>query len=107
MIDELAELHRNLSQAERDTVLREERERIAAELHDRIEQAIFTLGLKVNAILEREPVTDPIAADLGEVRQLAIHTSEAVREAIFALSLPRPAAGALPSNLPPLLPPVA
>jgi len=95
MIDELAELHRNLSQAERDTVLREERERIAAELHDRIEQAIFTLGLKVNSILERETVTEPIAADLGEVRQLAVHTSEAVREAIFALSLPRPAASGL------------
>jgi signal transduction histidine kinase len=99
MIDELEQLHRDLSQAERDQVLRQERERIAAELHDRIEQAIFTLGLKVNAILEREPVTDPIASDLGEVRQLAIHTSEAIREAIFALSLPRAAAGGLPSEL--------
>jgi signal transduction histidine kinase len=100
MIDELEKLHRDLSQAEREQVLRQERERIAAELHDRIEQAIFTLGLKVNAILEREPVTDPIATDLGEVRQLAIHTSEAVREAIFALSLPRAAAGGgLPSEL--------
>jgi len=99
MIDELAQLHRDLSQAERDHVLREERERIAAELHDRIEQAIFTLGLKVNAILETEPVAEPIATDLGEVRQLAVHTSEAVREAIFALSLPRPAAGGLLSEL--------
>ncbi|HEY8797549.1 MAG TPA: GAF domain-containing protein [Candidatus Dormibacteraeota bacterium] len=99
MIDELEQLHRDLSQAEREQVLRQERERIAAELHDRIEQAIFTLGLKVNAILEQEPVTDGIATDLGEVRQLAIHTSEAVREAIFALSLPRSAAGGLPSEL--------
>jgi signal transduction histidine kinase len=99
MIDELEELHRNLSQAEREKVLRDERERIAAELHDRIEQGIFTLGLKVNAILEREAVTEPIAAGLGEVRQLAVHTSEAVREAIFALSLPRPAANGLLSDL--------
>jgi signal transduction histidine kinase len=99
MIDELEQLHRDLSQADRDQVLRQERERIAAELHDRIEQAIFTLGLKVNAILEREPVTDPIATDLGEVRQLAIHTSEAVREAIFALSLPRAETGGLSSQL--------
>src|ERR1700694_3859712 len=99
MIDELEQLHRDLSQAERDQVLRQERERIAAELHDRIEQAIFTLGLKVNAILERDSVTDPIATDLGEVRQLAIHTSEAVREALFALSLPRAATGGLPSQL--------
>jgi len=95
MIDELEALHSDLSQAEREQVLREERERIASELHDRIEQAIFMLGLKVNAILEREPVAEPIASDLGEVRQLAVHTSEAVREAIFALSLPRPAASGL------------
>jgi signal transduction histidine kinase len=99
MIAELAELHRNLSQAERDQVLREERERIAAELHDRIEQDIFTLGLKVNWILEREPVTEPIATGLGEVRQLAVHTSEAVRDAVFALSLPRPAASGLLAEL--------
>jgi signal transduction histidine kinase len=99
MIDELADLHHDLSQAERERVLREERERIAAELHDRIEQGIFTLGLRVNAILEREPVTEPIAKDLGDVRQLAVHTSEAVREAIFALSLPRPAAGGLLAEL--------
>jgi GAF domain-containing protein len=68
MIDELEQLHRDLSQADREQVLQQERERIAAELHDRIEQAIFTLGLKVNAILDREPVTAPIAAGLGEVR---------------------------------------
>src|SRR5258708_9433768 len=92
----------DLSQGERDQVRRQERERIAAELHDRIEQGIFTLGLKVNAILEREPVTAPIANGLGEVRQLAIHTSEAVREAIFALSLPRAENGGLPSQLKPL-----
>ncbi|HXM56099.1 MAG TPA: GAF domain-containing protein [Candidatus Dormibacteraeota bacterium] len=99
MIEELEVLHRNRSQAEREQVLRQERERIAAELHDRIEQAIFTLGLKVNAILEREPVPEAVASGLGEVRQLAIHTSEAVREAIFALSLPRPAADGLLADL--------
>lgn len=99
MIDELEQLHRDLSQAEREQVLRQERERIAAELHDRIEQACFTLGLKINAILERDPAPEPIATGLGEVRQLAIHTAEAVREAIFALSLPRHAAGGLLSEL--------
>src|SRR6202140_2132751 len=96
---ENARLYEDQRRADREQVLRQERERIAAELHDHIEQAIFTLGLKVNANLGREPMTDPIATDLGEVRQLAIHTSEAVREAIFALSLPRAAAGGLPSEL--------
>jgi signal transduction histidine kinase len=99
LIAQLEQLHHDLSVAEREQVLRQERERIAAELHDRIEQAIFSLGLKVNEILEREHVTEPIATGLGDVRQLAIHTSEAVREAIFALSLPRLAAGGLLSEL--------
>jgi signal transduction histidine kinase len=96
---EHARLYEEQRQAEREQVLRQERERIAAELHDRIEQAIFTLGLKVNAILERGPVAEPVASGLGEVRQLAIHTAEAVREAIFALSLPRPAADGLCAEL--------
>src|SRR6266853_4813256 len=61
MIDELELLHRDLSQAERDQVLRQERERIAAELHDPMDQAIFTLGPKSNAIPDRQPMTDPIA----------------------------------------------
>src|SRR5260370_33249614 len=99
MIDGLGQLLRAVGEAKRAEGLGRERERMAAELHDRIEQATSTLGLKVNAILEREPVTDPIATDLGEVRQLAIHTSEAVREAIFAPSLPRAPAGGLPPEL--------
>src|SRR6202158_2399211 len=99
MIDELEQLHRDLSQADRDQVLRQERERIAAELHDRIEQGIFTLGLKVNAILEHGPVTEPISPCLGDARQRPIHTSEAVREAIFALSLPPAQAGGLALQL--------
>src|SRR5260370_4722037 len=48
MIDELAELHRNLSQAERDQVLREERERVAPELHDPLQQPNFPPVLKAN-----------------------------------------------------------
>src|SRR6202171_3780752 len=48
---ENARLYEDQRRADREQVLRQERERIAAELHDHIEQAIFTLGLKVNAIL--------------------------------------------------------
>src|ERR1700694_120095 len=40
MIDELEQLHRDLSLAEREQVLRQERERIAAELHDWMQRAI-------------------------------------------------------------------
>jgi signal transduction histidine kinase len=95
MIGELEKLHRELSQSERDQVRLQERERIAAELHDRIEQAIFTIGLKLNAILEGDGVGARAAKRLGEIRQLTAGTAEAVREAVFALSLPGPQKGGL------------
>jgi signal transduction histidine kinase len=99
MIVELEKLHRELSHAEREQVRQQERERIAAELHDHIEQAIFTIGLTVNSLLEHHQVGPRAAEQLGEVRQLAAGTAEAVREAIFVLSLPGPQTGSLGSAL--------
>jgi signal transduction histidine kinase len=99
MIAELEKLHRDLSHAEREHVRQQERDRIAAELHDHIEQAIFTIGLKVNSMLEHDQLGSWAAERLGEVRQLAVGTAEAVREAIFVLSLPGPQAGSLSSAL--------
>jgi signal transduction histidine kinase len=99
MIAELEKLHRDLSHAEREQVRQQERERIAAELHDHIEQAIFTIGLTVNRLLEHHAVGPKAAEQLGEVRQLAAGTAEAVREAIFVLSLPGPQTGSLGSAL--------
>jgi signal transduction histidine kinase len=103
MIGELEKLHRDLSQSERDQVLLQERERIAAELHDRIEQAIFTIGLKLNTILEGDGIGARAAKRLGEIRQLTAGTAEAVRESVFALSLPGPQAGSLGGALRKLL----
>jgi signal transduction histidine kinase len=99
MIESLERLHRELDQAERERVLRQERERIAAGLHDRIEQAIFTIGLKLSAALEKDQLSYETAQRLREARQLAAVTAESVKEVIFALSLPGPQAGELAASL--------
>jgi signal transduction histidine kinase len=87
MIEGLEQLHRRLNEAERSQVLAQERDRIAAGLHDLIEQGIFTIGLQLSSLLE-EDVEPAIAARLHDIRQLAGRTSESVREVIFALARP-------------------
>jgi signal transduction histidine kinase len=90
MIERLERLHQRLDQVEEERVLRQERERIAADLHDRIEQAIFTIGLKLNRLLETDTLPVPAQKQLKEVRSLAARTAEAVKEVLWALSLPGP-----------------
>ncbi|HEY2702997.1 MAG TPA: GAF domain-containing protein [Candidatus Dormibacteraeota bacterium] len=87
MIEGLEQLHRRLGEAERTQVLAQERDRIAAGLHDHIEQGIFTIGLQLSSLLEGE-VEPAMAARLHDIRQLAGRTSESVREVIFALARP-------------------
>jgi signal transduction histidine kinase len=99
MITELEQLHRELDQAERERVVRRERERIAADLHDRIEQALFTIGLKLRDVVEKYPIPEQARTRLRDVRSLSASTVDAVKEVIFALSLPDPLAGELPHAL--------
>jgi signal transduction histidine kinase len=87
MIEGLEQLHRRLDEAERSQVLAQERDRIAAALHDLIEQGIFTIGLQLSSLLEGE-VEPATAARLQDLRQLAGRTAESVREVIFALARP-------------------
>ena len=87
MIEGLEQLHRRLDEAEREQVLAQERDRIAAGLHDHIEQGIFTIGLQVSSLLEAD-VPPAVAERLRDVRHLASRTAEAVRDVIFALALP-------------------
>jgi signal transduction histidine kinase len=87
MIEGLEQLHRRIDEAERSQVLAQERDRIAAGLHDLIEQGIFTIGLQLSSLLEGE-VEPATAARLQDLRQLAGRTAESVREVIFALAHP-------------------
>ncbi|HZQ26149.1 MAG TPA: GAF domain-containing protein [Acidimicrobiales bacterium] len=97
MIAGLQQLQRRLGVAERDQLLALERDRIAAAFHDDIEQQLFTAGLHLNALLDRDP-DDEIAERLSEVRRIIGQTAEEVREVIFALAVEGHAGGDLTSS---------
>jgi signal transduction histidine kinase len=67
-------------------MLTEERSRIAQELHDRVQQTLFTIGLKADWVKEQLPSYSILAKQLGTIKQLASLGTAQVRDAIFALS---------------------
>ncbi len=86
MIRELRELRERLTEAEQAQLLRTERERIAGALHDRIEQDIFTIGVRLNMLLEHDSVDDRVAEQLRELRRISIRASDGLHGAIFSLA---------------------
>lgn len=88
MIGELQELRERLTESERMKLLGEERQRIAGALHDRIDQQIFMIGVRLNALLDQGRLDRGLAEQLGELRQLSIKASDEIRRAIFALTNP-------------------
>src|SRR6185503_14920351 len=56
MVNRLRQLRGQLETTERARLLDDERKRIARELHDRVEQTFFSIGLSVSALL-----ADPLA----------------------------------------------
>jgi signal transduction histidine kinase len=87
-IAELQRLRDRLTEAERIQLLGRERERIAGALHDRIEQEIFMIGVRLTALLDDPSLDRRMTDELRRVRQLSINASDEVRRAIFALSRP-------------------
>src|SRR5262249_1777302 len=86
MIDQLQELHRKLDAAQLQELLTHERQRIARELHDRVQQTIFAMGLRLGSLLEG---TEPIGRrPLEELRLLTRCAAERVKGAISALAAP-------------------
>ncbi|HEX3841115.1 MAG TPA: GAF domain-containing protein [Acidimicrobiales bacterium] len=88
MIASLEQLHDRLSDAERTHLLDHERERIAGDLHDRIEQEIFSIGLGINSLLEVDAIDTSMAEQLRATRQLVVAVADEVRKVIFALAVP-------------------
>ena len=86
MISALEQLHTRLGDDQRAQLLASERDRIARGLHDRVDQEIFTIGLRLNALLEDEPLPAPLAERLREIRRVAVQASDEVRQAIFDLA---------------------
>lgn len=79
-------LHHELTEAQTRRMIADERSRIAQELHDRVQQTLFTIGLKADWILERLPTDSSLSPALGSIKQLASLGTDQVRDAIFALS---------------------
>lgn len=83
---DLQELHHELTEVQKRQMLAEERSRIAQELHDRVQQTLFTIGLKANWVMERLPEASPLIRQLRTIKELASLGNAQVRDAIFALS---------------------
>jgi signal transduction histidine kinase len=87
VIAEPQQLHERLIEAEPQLIARE-RERIAGALHDRIEQQMFTIGVRLNALLEDHSLNHVVTEQLRGLRQLSIEACDEVRRTIFALTGP-------------------
>jgi signal transduction histidine kinase len=82
----LQQLHNELTEVQKRQMLVEERNRIAQELHDRVQQTLFTIGLKADWIKEQLPSGSPLKRSLYAIEELASLGTAQVRDAIFALS---------------------
>jgi signal transduction histidine kinase len=82
----LQQLHNELTEVQKRQMLVEERNRIAQELHDRVQQTLFTIGLKADWIKERLPSSSAITRSLRAIEELVSLGTAQVRDAIFALS---------------------
>ena len=87
MIAGLEDLQRRLGHAERESLLAQDRARIASGLHDSVGQSLFSLGLSVNALLERDLDTEN-ARRVLDIRRMAASALDELRSAIFALTAP-------------------
>lgn len=83
---DLQTLHHELTEAQKRQMLVDERSRIAQELHDRVQQTLFTMGLKADWTLQHLPSNSILTHPLRAIRQLASLGTAQVRDAIFALS---------------------
>jgi signal transduction histidine kinase len=79
-------LHHELTEVQKRQMLVEERNRIAQELHDRVQQTLFTIGLKADWIKERLPSGTAMTRSLRAIEELVSLGTAQVRDAIFALS---------------------
>jgi signal transduction histidine kinase len=82
----LDQLQRELDTAQRSEWIATERLRIAQDLHDRVAQTLFGLGLTTDWLLAHCDPGDGFHPDLERLKQMASTALAQVREAIFSLS---------------------
>jgi signal transduction histidine kinase len=83
---DLQQLHHELTEAQKRQMLADERSRIAQELHDRVQQTLFTIGLKADWVRERLGENSSLLSAVQQIKRLASLGTAQVRDAIFALS---------------------
>jgi signal transduction histidine kinase len=87
IVGRLQQLHGRLEALERERLLEDERHRIARELHDRVEQTFFGIGLSTRAALDHsDHLEEPLRSSLATVLGFAEQGTEQLREAIFTLN---------------------
>src|SRR5260370_7633256 len=96
---DLQTLHHELTEAQKRQMLGDERRRIAQELHDRVQQTLFAIGLKADWALERLAPDSPLVRPLRSIHQLSPLGTAQVQNAIFSLS-PTPLQEGLPVTSP-------
>jgi len=92
-------LHHELTEAQKRQMLADDRSRIAQELHDRVQQTLFTIGLKADWVIGQLPQDTAFIRPLHTIKQLASLGTAQVRDAIFALSMTELQEGGLVSVL--------
>lgn len=96
---DLQTLHHELTEAQKRQMLADERSRIAQELHDRVQQTLFTVGLKASWVLSHLPSNSILIHSVRAIKQLASLGTAQVRDAIFALASSELQEGGLVSML--------
>jgi signal transduction histidine kinase len=88
IVGRLRQLREQLETTEHARLLEDERKRIARELHDRVEQTFFSIGLSVSALRANPvpPLVEPIRDALAGIQASASQGAEDLRAAIFALN---------------------
>lgn len=86
IIAELQQLRDRLTEVERAHLVSRERQRIAGALHDRIDQEIFMIGLRLTTLLDSGVADPQLTHELQELRRLSADVSDELRRAIFSLT---------------------
>jgi signal transduction histidine kinase len=88
IVGRLRQLREQLETTEHARLLEEERKRIARELHDRVEQTFFSIGLSISALRAKpSPALDEsLNQALAGIQASASQGAEDLRAAIFALN---------------------
>jgi signal transduction histidine kinase len=92
LVAHLEQVRGQLDAAQTEWLRDDERQRIARDLHDHVEQAFFAIGLTATAALDgrrRAQTVDELTEALGWITQLSAAGAEQLRGALFALKRTR------------------